>query len=152
MSIKKYLSLVVVLATVAGSFVVRADEGKTPPTGTPPKSGDVKPPEPAKPEHPEVPANVSPEVKALIDQFKAAREKYLADQSALREKLKGATEAQRQTIRDQLKTNREAFNEQNKALREQIRERVKEVRAQLPGHQKPVDAAGGSNGGRPGTK
>lgn len=143
MSIRKFLSLVVLLAMAMGAFVARADD-RTPPT--------VKPPEVVRPEHPEVPVNVSPEVRALIDQFKAAREKFLADQSALREKLKGATEAQRQTIRDQLKTNREAFNEQNKALREQIRERIKELRRVLPGLQKPVDAAGGTGGGRPGTK
>ena len=151
MSIRKFLSMVVLLASVAGSFAVRADDDKTPPTVTPPKSGDVKPAEPVKPEHPEVPANVSPEVKALIDQFKAAREKFLADQSALKAKLKGATEAERQTIRDQLQTNRQAFNEQNKALREQIRERIKEVRAQLHDSRQ-VDAAGNAPGVRPGTK
>ncbi len=66
-------------------------------------------------------------VHALLDQFKAQRDQFLAARQALVDKLKTATADERKAILDQLRAEQQARVEDQRALGKQIRDELKNL-------------------------
>lgn len=67
-------------------------------------------------------------VHAVIDQFRAQRDDYLAERRALLEKLKTATDAEKKAILEQLRTESRAREDDERSLGKQIRDELKKLR------------------------
>jgi hypothetical protein len=104
--------------------------------GQPPKAG-------APDQEFETPALViSPDqIKKIVEDFKAAQSKFLAEQKKLQQQLQSAGADAREKIREQMKEKREVFLEQHKLIREEIQKRVADLRDQLKDHKDLVDEA-----------
>lgn len=80
----------------------------------------------------DVPERVQPvELKALLEKFRLARERYLREQKLTQQQLEDATEEQREELRAKLRENLEDWRELQKEFRAQAVERAREIRAEL---------------------
>ncbi len=100
-----------------------------------------------------IPANsqLSPEIRALVEQYQTAAQTFATEQRALLAQVRGSTEAERAALKEQLKTTREKFLEDTQQLRADIREQIRDLRSKLREGAAAVEgAAEGRAKGRPG--
>ncbi len=93
-------------------------------------------PERARPELPQ-------EVKKLIEDLKAQKDTFWAEQKAIMEKIKSATEADREALKSAMAQNRENYREQIKETAKELQERLKEIRTEFKNRERDrvVDSA-----------
>jgi hypothetical protein len=97
-----------------------------------------------------------PEVQAIVSDFQAQREAFVAQQQALAQQLAGATESERQQLRDQMHDAMQTFRQQQAQFREQMHDQVDRLREQLRDHNRllntvsdgPTTGSGSSAGSR----
>jgi hypothetical protein len=77
----------------------------------------------------------------MLDDMKAAENKFLQDYKNLQRKFKDASAQERDQIRAQISDAQEAFIEQQKEMREEFQKRVQELKGQLPNHGDVINAA-----------
>jgi len=78
------------------------------------------------------PVSVPPAIKALINNFNLAREKFLAAQNLLIIKLKHATTAtEREQIRSELQANRKAWLDALRDVREQLKTELAALKGKI---------------------
>lgn len=154
-------TLVAILAVVSTQAQTRPEKPtpEVPPTRpeTPPTRPGVPP---ARPETPPVvvprlgiPAHsqLSPEIRALVEQYQTAAQTFATEQRALLAQVRGSAEAERAALKEQLKTTREKFLEDTQQLRADIREQIRDLRTKLREGAGAVEgAAEGRAKGRPG--
>lgn len=99
-----------------------------PPTDTPPADAPPaeKPPKRRGPS--EHASDNAKAVHALLDQFKAQRDEFMAARRALIERLRNATEEEKRAILEQLKAEQKERVAEQRALGKQIRDELKKLR------------------------
>lgn len=73
------------------------------------------------------------DLQKLIDQFKARRDKMLADHQAFLDQLKNATEDQKKQILEKMQAQQKDLMEAQRALGKQIRDEMRKLRQATPG-------------------
>lgn len=120
----KYRILVPVAALLLSSTGLLAEAA--PPVTTPPE----RTPPAARPN--ENASDTAKAVQALLDQFRAQRDQFLAARQALIDQLKTATGDERKAILEQLRTDQQARVDEQRALGKQIRDEIKNVHRDHP--------------------
>jgi hypothetical protein len=144
----KFACVLVTTLTVVSTQAQSRPERPNPPS--PPTRRDVPPvvvPRLGLPPN----AQVSPEIRALVEQYQTAAQTFAAEQRALLAQVRGSTEAERAALKEQLKATREKFLEDTQQLRADIREQIRDLRSKLREGAGAVEgAAEGRAKGRPG--
>ncbi|MDB6037601.1 MAG: hypothetical protein JWM99_1442 [Verrucomicrobiales bacterium] len=107
-------------------------------------SANKKPERPSQSDKPTIPEDV----KSRLDQFKVAREAFLANQKDLTRKLKDATQDERDKIREQIQLQKQQFKAQAKELAQQAKESARDLDTSL-GHKVGQEGGTVGHGGRP---
>jgi hypothetical protein len=109
------------------------------------EKGKGKPEKPERPNNPQPPA----EVKALVDKFQDAREKYLKTQRDLRLLQRDASEEERTVIREQLKEQLERWKETIREKQKEMKDRIQDMKSEVqPELGKVIDQAKEEGRGR----
>jgi hypothetical protein len=107
------------------SNAVRAQGTNTAPSAA--SSATAKPPVVVLPSTGKLPADI----RALLADFEAARDRYEANRTALLEKLQGATAEQREAVRAQLQTDRAQYLAEITEFRKQLSAEVANLKLKI---------------------
>jgi hypothetical protein len=87
-------------------------------------------------------AELSPDqIKRMLDDFKGAQARFVAEERRLQRKLQNSSADARDKIREEIKEKREAFLEQQKNFRDEVQKRTAEMKDQLKDHKDLINEA-----------
>jgi len=92
------------------------------------------------------------DLQALMQQFQADRQAFMANQKAMESQMQSATEQQRQELMAQMQQQLQQMKEQHAQLRQTMQDQMQQMMQKMQDQQRLLDRGGqggGSHGGRP---